>query len=100
MKKRQSTVEPVIGSLVNNNAMKRINTKGLVQANKCMTMAAVAYNIKKLLKFTTRKSQLNEMAKAKTVSEQILRNNFKKCYLTILDRLNTCKNQYRSVQCH
>ena len=50
MKKRQSTVEPVIGTLVNFMGMKRINTKGLEQANKCMTIAAVAYNLKKLLK--------------------------------------------------
>jgi phage tail sheath protein FI len=50
MKKRQSTVEPVIGTLVNYLGMKRVNTRGLMQANKCMTMAAVAYNLKKLLK--------------------------------------------------
>jgi hypothetical protein len=30
--------------------MKRVNTKGLQQANKCLTLSAVAYNIKKLLK--------------------------------------------------
>jgi hypothetical protein len=36
--------------------MKRVNTRGLQQANKCMIMAAVAYNLKKLLKFTTYKS--------------------------------------------
>jgi transposase len=50
MKQRQSTVEPVIGTLVNYLGMKRVNTKGLLQANKCLTMAAVAYNLKKLLK--------------------------------------------------
>jgi transposase len=49
MKKRQSTVEPVIGSLVNYTGMKKVNTRGLEQANKCMTLSAVAYNIKKLL---------------------------------------------------
>jgi transposase len=50
MKLRQSTVEPVIGTLVNFLGIKRVNTKGLNQANKCLTMAAVAYNLKKLLK--------------------------------------------------
>nr|MCU0420673.1 hypothetical protein [Cyclobacteriaceae bacterium] len=30
---------------------KRVNTRGLAQAAKCMTMAAIAYNIKKMLKF-------------------------------------------------
>ena len=48
-KLRSSTVEPVIGTLVNFLAMKRVNTRGIKQANKCMLMAAVAYNLKKLL---------------------------------------------------
>ena len=52
MKERQSTVEPVIGTLVNYLGMKRVNTKGLLNANKCLTMAAVAYNLKKLLKYS------------------------------------------------
>ncbi len=47
---RSSTVEPVLGSLINYTGLKRINTKGLKQANKCMLMAATAYNLKKLLK--------------------------------------------------
>jgi transposase len=51
MKKlRSSTVEPVLGTLVNYLGMRRVNTKGIVQAGKCMIMAAVAYNLKKLLK--------------------------------------------------
>jgi hypothetical protein len=53
MKKRQSTVEPVIGTLVNYLGMKKINAKGLPQANKCMTLSATAYNLKKLLKHKT-----------------------------------------------
>lgn len=52
MKKRQSTVEPVIGTLVNYLGMKKVNTKGLVQANKCVTLSAVAYNLKKLLRWS------------------------------------------------
>ena len=56
MKKRQSTVEPVIGSLVNYTGMKRVNTKGLEQANKCVTLAAVVYNLKKLLKFIRKRT--------------------------------------------
>lgn len=48
---RSSTVEPVLGSLINHTGLKRINTKGLKQANKCMIMAATAYNLKKLLKY-------------------------------------------------
>jgi transposase len=48
---RSSTVEPVFGSLINYTSLDRINPKGLKQANKCMLMAAVAYNIKKLLAY-------------------------------------------------
>jgi hypothetical protein len=54
-KLRSSTVEPVIGTLVNYLAMKRVNTRGIKQANKCMLMAAVAYNLKKLLKWKSTK---------------------------------------------
>ncbi len=54
-KLRSSTVEPVIGTLVNFLAMKRVNTRGIKQANKCILMAAVAYNLKKLLKWKTNK---------------------------------------------
>ena len=62
MKKlRQSTVEPVLGTLINFLAMKRINTRGIKLANKCLIMAAVAYNIKKLMKFKTTKVLSNVM---------------------------------------
>lgn len=54
-KLRSSTVEPVIGTLVSYLAMKRVNTRGIKQANKCMLMAAVAYNLKKLLKWKSTK---------------------------------------------
>jgi len=51
MKKlRSSTVEPVIGTLINFTAMRQVNTKGIQLANKCMIMAAVAYNLKKIIK--------------------------------------------------
>ncbi|MDE3237104.1 MAG: IS1182 family transposase [Bacteroidota bacterium] len=62
MRQRQSTVEPVIGTLVNYLGMKRVNTKGLIQANKCITMAAVAYNIKKLMKHLTNQTISNTKA--------------------------------------
>ena len=52
MKKlRQSTVEPVLGTLINFLAMKRVSTRGIKLANKCMMMAAIAYNLKKMMKF-------------------------------------------------
>ena len=63
MKKlRSSTVEPVLGTLVNYLNMRRVNTRGIRQANKCMLMAAVAYNIKKLLKWQVPKIQTTVMA--------------------------------------
>jgi hypothetical protein len=54
MKKlRQSTVEPVLGTLVNFVGMRRVNTRGIKLANKCLLMAAVCYNLKRLLKWTS-----------------------------------------------
>ena len=48
---RMSTVEPVFGTLINFLGMQKVNTRGLKQANKCMLMAATAFNLKKLLKY-------------------------------------------------
>ena len=63
MKKlRQSTVEPVLGTLINFLAMKRVNTRGIKLANKCMMMAAIAYNLKKMLKFKTNRPTAAVMA--------------------------------------
>lgn len=52
---RSSTVEPVLGTLVNYLAMRRVNTRGIKQASKCILMSAIAYNLKKLLKWEQRK---------------------------------------------
>jgi len=48
---RSSTVKPVFGSFIQYFGMRKVNTKGIEQANKVMQMAATAYNLKKLLKF-------------------------------------------------
>jgi transposase len=48
---RQATVEPVIGTLINFLGMRRVNTRGISLANKCLLMAAVCYNLKRLLKW-------------------------------------------------
>ena len=48
---RQSTVEPVFGTLINFTGMRKINTHGIEAANKVMLMAAIAYNLKKLMKY-------------------------------------------------
>jgi transposase len=52
--KRQSTVEPVFGTLINYLGMRKMNTIGIRQANKNMLMAAVAYNLKKYMKFESK----------------------------------------------
>lgn len=62
---RSKTVEPVIGTLVNFTNMKRVNTRGIQQANKHVLMAALTYNLKKYLKFISKKTK----TKAGLVSE-------------------------------
>jgi transposase/uncharacterized protein (UPF0179 family) len=49
--KRMATVEPVFGTLINFLGMRKVNTRGQSGANKCMLMAATAFNLKKLLKY-------------------------------------------------
>jgi len=53
--KRQSTVEPVFGTLTQFMGLRKINTIGLQQANKVMHLSAMAYNLKKYLKFTQKR---------------------------------------------
>jgi transposase len=52
---RSATVEPVLGTLINFLNMKRVNTRGIRQANKHVLMAALTYNLKKYLKFIKKK---------------------------------------------
>jgi len=44
---RSSTVEPVLGTLINFTGMRRIWTRGIKNANKFVLGAAIAYNLKK-----------------------------------------------------
>lgn len=62
---RSSTVEPVLGTLVNYLAMRRVNTRGIKQAAKCILMSAIAYNLKKLLKWQQRRTQAAVMTMKK-----------------------------------
>ena len=59
---RSSTVEPVLGTLINFLNMKRINTRGIELANKHVLMAALCYNLKKYLKFINKKVHSKAMA--------------------------------------
>lgn len=55
VKKRSATVELVLGTLINFLNMKKINSRGMAQANKHVLMAALTYNLKKLMKFSVNK---------------------------------------------
>ena len=55
--KRQSTVEPVFGTLTQFMGMRKINTIGIEQANKVMHLSAIAYNLKKYLKFVQKRTK-------------------------------------------
>lgn len=58
-KRRSSRVEPVLGTLINYHNMKRVNTRGIKNANKHVLMAALTYNLKKYLKFISKNINRN-----------------------------------------
>ena len=69
---RSSTVEPVLGTLINFTGMRRIWTRGIKNANKFVLGAAIAYNLKKWLKWPDANSS---STKRKVVSNQKPLNN-------------------------
>jgi Transposase DDE domain len=71
VRKRSSTVEPVLGTLINFLNMKKINSRGMTQANKHVLMAALTYNLKKLLKFDRKKPTIKAQEMPK-MTENIL----------------------------
>ena len=54
---RSRTVEPVLGTLINFLNMKKINSRGMEQANKHVIMAALTYNLKKYLRFNRKQTR-------------------------------------------
>lgn len=68
-KLRSSTVEPVLGTLINFMGMRRIWTRGIKQANKFMLCAAIAYNLKKWLNYQPKK--LNAKALTKQITDKL-----------------------------
>jgi transposase len=71
MKKlRSSTVEPVLGTLINFMGMRRVWTRGIAGAGKFMLGAATAYNLKKWLNFNPKKVKTGAMQKLR---EELLR---------------------------
>ena len=85
---RSSTVEPVLGTLVNYLAMRRVNTRGIKQASKCILMSAIAYNLKKLLRW--------EQTKIKT-AVMVLKN-CEKCFYSLSFKLWHCIHPYNELQ--
>ena len=65
VKIRSATVEPVLGTLINFLNMKKINSRGMAQANKHVLMAALTYNLKKFLKFERKNPCIIVMEMAK-----------------------------------
>ena len=56
---RQSTVEPVIGSITEYHGAKKTLTKGLKSASKHLILSAIAYNLKKLIRFNKKTAKTN-----------------------------------------
>ncbi len=65
---RSKTVEPVLGTLLNYMNLRRVNTRGMSGANKHIILSALSYNLKKYLKFITRKVQTKVQALLKPQS--------------------------------
>ncbi|SDF15963.1 Transposase DDE domain-containing protein [Pricia antarctica] len=86
---RQSTVEPVFGTLTQFMGLRKINTIGIAQANKLMHLSAIAYNLKKYLKFEQKRSK----SVAGTRALKVLAKN-------ILDRLFGCRVKHRKMPLH
>lgn len=55
--KRQSTAEPVFGTLTQFMGLNKVNAIGIKQANKCMQLSAIAYNLKKYMKFIEKRTK-------------------------------------------
>lgn len=77
-KQRSSTVEPVLGTLINFMGMRRVWTRGIKNANKFMIGAATAYNLKKWMKYITKKvnSQMQVLPMPAALQKQTTLNSF------------------------
>ncbi|MCC5905465.1 MAG: IS1182 family transposase [Balneolaceae bacterium] len=54
LRKRKAIVEPALGNLLHNNAMKKVYARGIQAANKHVMMASMSMNLKKWLKHSTK----------------------------------------------
>jgi hypothetical protein len=73
---RSKTVEPVLGHLINYLGMKRIQARGIHAAVKHVLMASLCHNLKRLMKLTGNRPQININTAIKTLKiGQILTKN-------------------------
>jgi len=85
---RSSTVEPVLGTLINFLNMKRVNTRGIDLANKHVLMASLCYNLKKYLKFVSKKPISQAIAMPIEVKTSV--SVFLTCFLAFWCNLSLC----------
>lgn len=62
MLRGHGTIEPVFGNLINYYGMRKINVKGIKGAHKVMLLAAIAYNLRKWMKYITKKANVKVQA--------------------------------------
>ena len=75
MRQRSSTVEPVLGTLINFGGMRRVWTRGIKNANKFMICAGIAYNLKKYMRFimrNKRKAMSMQIEKSRILTKEAL----------------------------
>lgn len=70
VKRRSATVEPVLGTLINYFNLKRINSRGMAQANKHILMSSLSYNLKKYLRFMVKNPRI--LAQVLTLNQGLL----------------------------
>jgi transposase len=80
---RSSRVEPVLGTLMNTHSLRKLRSRGLEAADKCMKMAGAVYNLKKLLVLRQKPGQAMGMAIKKAEKGQEMLEN-------VLLRLTGC----------
>jgi hypothetical protein len=68
---RQSTVEPVLGTLLNFMNMRRVNTRGIELANKHVLLAATVYNLKKYMNYVQRTARAAAMEALKITENKL-----------------------------
>jgi len=93
-KKRQSTVEPVFGSLTSFYGLRKINTLGISQANKVMLLSATAYNLKKLLKFSDKRLRRTVRSVQKVYFDQ---KHFLKAILSLIKPSKSSKPEFSGI---